>query len=116
MDDLVPIIVAIVTSVGTIAAAAFGARRLSGSSKDNPRNTARWREQAELQEARADLLAEQLREERESHAADLGILARERDRLSTTQHDLDDCARQRDNAWHRIRELEGHRRGRAASS
>lgn len=112
MGDLVPIVVAIVTSIGTIVAAAYGARRISGRNQDGNRNAARWREQAELEEARADLLAEQLREERESHASDLGTLASERVRLATTQHDLDDCSRQRDNAYHRIRELERPARNR----
>jgi signal transduction histidine kinase len=115
VGDLVPIIVAIVTSIGTVVAAYFGARKWAGRSKgdgvgDEPDPTAvAWREQAELQQARAELLAEQLREERESHSDDLGILERERRRLADTQHDLDDCSRQRDNAYSRVRQLERER-------
>lgn len=104
MGDLVPIVVAIVTSIGTIGAAAFGARRLAGRNPDASRNAARWREQAELEKARAELLAEQLDDERESHSTDLR-------KLATTQHDLDDCARQRDDAYSELRAI-SHRRPR----
>lgn len=114
MGDFVPIVVAIVTSIGSVIAAYFGARKWVGRSKNaegggEDETAAGWREQAELQQARADLLAEQLREERESHADDVGILERERRRLADTQHDLDECDRRLDNAYSRIRQLERER-------
>lgn len=103
VDDLESILVAIITSIGTLGAAAFGARRLSRRTAEGhggaAGNAARWREQAELEKARADLLAA----ERDDA---IGVLASERARLATTQHDLDDCSRQRDNAYSRIRALE----------
>lgn len=114
--DLVPVIVAIVTSIGTIGAAALGARRLAGRNQDGARNAARWREQAELEKARADLLAEQLDDEREARTAVQATLAVERTshaadvaKLATTQHDLDDCARQRDNAYSELRQVSDRR-------
>jgi hypothetical protein len=116
VGDLVPLIAAIVTSVGTIGAAALGARRLAGRASDGHRNAARWREQAELEKARADYLGEQLDEERDARSALQTTLAAERTlhaadlgKLATTQHDLDDCARQRDNAYSELRQVQ-HRR------
>jgi hypothetical protein len=96
LGDLAPIVVAIVTSIGTIGAAAFGARRIAGRNPEGARAASRWREQAELAAARADVLSDELDDERRAR------LEAER-RLGITQHDLDDCARQRDDAFSELR-------------
>ena len=118
MDGTITILVAIIGSAGTVIAALIGARQIAGrkarSSGGNANPiAAQWKEQAELEKARADLLAEQLVEEREGRAADAGVLERERQRLAATQHDLDDCARQRDNAYATIRAIERRRQPRS---
>jgi hypothetical protein len=110
VDGLAPILVAIIGSAGTVLGALIGAgylaRRGRKRGQDDPNVAGRWREQADLEKARADLLDEQLNDEREArHAAieaNRGLLAD----IKRTRDDLDDCARQRDNAYATIRAIE----------
>ena len=114
MGDLGPILAAIIGSAGAIIAAIIGARRLVARSRPDRGIAVAWKEQAELEKARADLLAQERDDERTARLADrqsfAEALAKERlaregveGRLSSTQHDLDDCARQRDDVLSELR-------------
>lgn len=99
MDGFTSIVVAVVTTIGTIVAAALGARQLAGRRGTGTATAslvARWREQAELEKARADLMAEERDRERAAR-----IEAEQK--LQDTRHDLDDCVRQRDGAYSDLR-------------
>jgi hypothetical protein len=103
VGDLGPLVAAIITSIATLGAAAFGARRWAKvRNRGDGTMAARWRDQADLEKARADLLDEQLDDER---AARMAAEAK----LGVTQHDLDDCARQRDNAFSELRQVNRRR-------
>jgi hypothetical protein len=109
VGDITPIIVAVVTTIGVVLAAALGANRLGARRAPGvAANAARWRDQAELEKARADLLVEERDRER------TGRLEAEQ-KLGDTRHDLDDCVRQRDKAFSDIRVLERRRAPRPAS-
>ncbi|HET7030354.1 MAG TPA: hypothetical protein VFI34_07570 [Candidatus Limnocylindrales bacterium] len=118
MDGAVTILVAIIGSAGTIVAALIGARQIAGrKSKANERGmAAQWKEQAELASARAELLDEQLADEREAREAAIARNVVLEQQLSTTRHDLDDCSRQRDNAYATIRAIERRRPPRSPSA
>jgi hypothetical protein len=111
VDGAVTILVAIIGSAGTIVAALIGARQLAGRrNRTSDRGmAAAWKEQAELEKARADLLDEQLEDEREARKTALEHARLAEERLEVTRHDLDDCARQRDNAYATIRAIERRR-------
>lgn len=114
MGDLGPILIAVIGSTGTIVAAIIGARRIVGRSKPDRGITVAWKEQAELEKARADLLAQERDDERSARSSDresfAKALAEERlaregveAKLVDTRHDYDDCVRQRDDAFSELR-------------
>jgi len=111
MGDFTPILVAVITSVATVAAAALGAGWLQRRQRQPA--AAKWRDQAELAQAKAELMAtenaglQRTNSDLRTENADL------RERLAGTQNDLDDCARQRDKAWSDLRVA---KRGGAATS
>lgn len=113
MDGLVPILVAIIGSTGTIVGALLGARRLArrGGRRAGPDAdiAAGWRQQAELEKARAELLDEQLSDEREARAAALARIAVLEDELRDTHRALDNCVRQRNSAFSDLRAAERRR-------
>jgi len=91
VGDFTPVLVAIITSLGTVAAAALTAGWLQ---RRRPHAAAaKWRDQAELERARAELMT--------SENAEL------RAKLADTQRSFDDCARQRDKAWSDLRKRDG---------
>ena len=109
MDGLTPIVVALIGTAGTVAVAAIQARHRSGQST----TAARWREQAELEKARADLLEEQLEDERAKAASAVEAM-RDSDReLVMTRRELTSVRRELDNAYSDLRAVERRRRPRA---
>lgn len=125
MGELVTVIVAIIGSATTIVVALIGAKRIAGRGKPDRSTAVAWKEQAELEKARADLMAQERDDERGARRSDAEsaarALAEERtlraaiqDKLSDTQHNLDDCARQRDDAFSELR-LVKRRQGQARS-
>lgn len=99
--DLTAIVVALIATIGTIVVAAIQARHKSG----DPATAAKWRNQAELQKARADLLEEQLEDERSAKLIAL-------ETMRAAERDLDTCVRQRDAAFSDLRAMERRRRPR----
>jgi hypothetical protein len=91
MGDFLPIIAAVVTTVGTIVGGVLLTRRLSklGLSTEQLQVNRTLRELAETEKAKREIVEQ----ERDALKA----------RLTDTQHDLDDCARQRDNAYSELR-------------
>jgi chromosome segregation ATPase len=114
VDGLAPILAAIIASVGTIVGAVLGARRLAGHRTKGSDSTiaAGWRQQAELEKARADLLEEQRDDERDANADAAARISTLEGQLNTTRHDLDDCVRQREKAFSDLRALERRRQPR----
>jgi hypothetical protein len=99
VGDVSSIVVAVVTTIGTIVVAAIAAglvgRRRGTSAQAQ---AGKWRDQADLEKARAELLVEERDRER------AGRLEAEA-KLVDTRHDLDDCARQRDDLLSDLRLL-----------
>lgn len=97
MSEFLPIVAAVVSTVGALWAGSVVTRRLSkfGLSTEQLTVQKTLRELAEVERAKRELL--------ESDNVSL------RERLRDTQHDLDDCARQRDNAYSELRGMKSRR-------
>jgi len=116
MDGVVQLVSAIiVTLIGTIGSVVVVWLRVRNRGIATGATAAkRWRDQAEDWKARSELVTEERDDaiagrRTDAEAAERAIKA-ERDlraaaegRLATTQHDLDDCSRQRDNAYSELR-------------
>lgn len=103
MGDAGPVIAAIITTLGGLITLYFGSRRYARRAEGGNSVGKRWREEAELWQARAERNAD----DRDAEKA--GRLATEQ-ALATTRHDLDDCERQLDGARSDLRALERRRR------
>lgn len=103
---LVSVVIAVVSTLGGLVALYLRLRwqRKPAAAADRSA-AAEWRGEAELWQARAGLVAEERDEERSKREAAERTLA-------STRHDLDDCTRQRDDAYSELR-LIGRRRTRA---
>lgn len=91
MDGFLPVVAAVITTVGTIIGGVLLTRRLQklGLSNEQLQVNTTLRELAETEKAKREIV------EGEREAL--------RERLTDTQHDLDDCTRQRDNAYAELR-------------
>lgn len=109
MGDFGPVFIAVVSTAGTILAAAFGARRLGklGLGPDQLQVNATLRELADVATAKAKIWEERYNAEVTARKADQALAVSDKtlvvDRLRLTQHDLDDCVRQRDNLYSELR-------------
>lgn len=111
MDGFAPILVAIITTAGTIAGIALGARRLGklglGDAQLQVNQT--LRELVDVTSAKADIWKEKYDQEVLAHAADRALAVSDKqvlvEKLRLTQHDLDDCERQKDGLYSELRAL-----------
>lgn len=110
MDGIAPVIAAVVTTIGSVIVAWLGARKYVASrpAAGNAKAIAQWRERAELEATRAELLEEQRDDARAERDAGITERATMTSKLTDTQHDLDNCARQLSNARAELRQI--HRR------
>lgn len=101
MSDFLPIIAAVVSTVGALWAGYQATKRLSkfGLSTEQLQVSKTLRELAEVERAKRALLEE-----------DIATL---RQRLRDTQHALDDCSRQRDDVYAELRGVRFRKKPRA---
>lgn len=97
MGDFTPIIVAIITTAGTIAGIAFGARRLGklGLGDAQLQVNTSLRQLSETATAERDIWKSKYADEVASHAQTI-------ETLRLTRFDVDECQRQLRNCWDRV--------------
>lgn len=105
MDQWVPVLVAVITTIGTIASAALGARWLSRKSGEaalaNLQLLAETAEQkATMYRGERDELAVSLAKLQAAHAAEVAAMAED---LRLTRRELESCHRERDNLYSELR-------------
>lgn len=111
MNDLIPVFVALIGIVPLVIGLVLGVRKYGGGLASAQIETAAiWRDNAEVNSAKADIWQQRYRDEVEGRAAELITHQKALDALNETlrltRHDLDDCSRQKDDAYSRLRRLD----------
>lgn len=109
MDELGPIIAAGVAIVAAVVPVWYSTRRLTrlGYDKEQLQINAGRVELVQIADARALAWKEKYEGEVAAREAERQLAISDKallvEKLRDTQHDLDDCARQRDDAWSKLR-------------
>lgn len=116
MGDFGPVIVAVVATLGALFTGWLAARRLSrlGLGDTQLQVNTSLRELAEVERAKAAIWKDKYDQEVLARGADSALAVSDKaavvSQLRLTQHDLDDCQRQRDDLYSELRlTTRGHR-------